>query len=748
VDKFLIFTIVGLSTAAIYAVIASGLVLTYTTTGVFNFAHGAAGMLAAFAYWQLRVKWGWPAPLAIAFVLLVLAPGFGLLLERVIMRGLEGTSEATKLVVSISLLVAMIGVAQWVWPPGVSRTVKPFFGPDKISLGPTVITYHQLITIGVAIAVAIGLRLLLYRTRIGVAMRAVRDDRSLAQLNGARTALVARTSWAVGTSLAALGGILIVSSAGLSATALSLLIVNAYAAAVFGRLRSIPMTFVGAIVLGLMEGYLIGYLPQNQYLPGLRLAAPVILLFIVLLIIPNPRLRSHVRTREYFPAPTRKGAIMFTVFTLAFGAVLATTLSRSDLTTYAKMFSIGIVALSLVPLVGFAGQISLCQLSFAGIGAVMMAHYGADGSPMGVLVAVVVCALIGALVALPALRLSGIYMALATAAFAVFLDRWVFNLPNFSIGPLDVKMFGSGSVPVKPLNLFGVSMGDARSQMVIAVVVFVAVAVLIMAIRSSRFGRRLLAVRDSEAACATFGLDLLGTRLAVFMLSAAIAGLGGAIYGTQLSAVTPNNFDFFTGLPIFMMVVVGGAGFVGGALFAGIGLYGFLPALTAIWAGLAKIQTVTPGLIGISLGKQPSGAAPQFSIGMAELRDDSPVLGGMLVGLAIAWGLRLAGVYEGWGMVAVMAVVAVGALALARRRADEAMGSALVAGTVAVAEVPLEWVGITVPWTAERLAEIDHHLCLQEFSLGTGAGAGSSVVFPTPAAGNGSPDREVARATP
>ncbi len=131
---------------------------------------------------------------------------------------------------------------------------------------------------------------------------------------------------------------------------------------------------------------------------------------------------------------------MFVVFTLAFGAVLATTLSRSDLTTYAKIFSIGIVALSLVPLVGFAGQISLCQLSFAGIGAVCMAHYGAGGSPMGVLVAVVVCALVGALVALPALRLSGIYMALATAAFAVFLDRWVFNLPDFSVGPIDVQL--------------------------------------------------------------------------------------------------------------------------------------------------------------------------------------------------------------------------------------------------------------------------------------------------------------------
>src|SRR5215468_1675612 len=100
-------------------------------------------MLAAFAYWQLRVKWGWPTWLAVAMVLLVLAPAFGLLLERVIMRGLEGTSEATKLVVSISLLVAMIGLAQWVWPPGVSRIVKAFFGPDKITAGPVDITYHQ-----------------------------------------------------------------------------------------------------------------------------------------------------------------------------------------------------------------------------------------------------------------------------------------------------------------------------------------------------------------------------------------------------------------------------------------------------------------------------------------------------------------------------------------------------------------------------------------------------------------------------
>ena len=79
-DKFLTFTIVGLSLAAIYAVIASGLVLTYTTTGIFNFAHGAAGMLAAFLYWQLRFEWNWPVPLALIVILGIAAPLFGVLL--------------------------------------------------------------------------------------------------------------------------------------------------------------------------------------------------------------------------------------------------------------------------------------------------------------------------------------------------------------------------------------------------------------------------------------------------------------------------------------------------------------------------------------------------------------------------------------------------------------------------------------------------------------------------------------------
>lgn len=119
------------------------------------------------------------------------------------------------------------------------------------------------------------------------------------------------------------------------------------------------------------------------------------------------------------------------------------------------MFSLGIVALSLVPLVGFAGQISLAQLTFGGIGAIAVAHHGGGGSPLGLVLAMVFAAAVGALIALPVMRLSGIYLALATAAFGVAMDRWIFNLPDFDLGPIHVSLFNVNSTSIDALSLFG-----------------------------------------------------------------------------------------------------------------------------------------------------------------------------------------------------------------------------------------------------------------------------------------------------
>lgn len=715
-DKFLTFTIVGLTVASIYAIFASGLVLTYTTTGIFNFAHGAAGMLFAFTYWQLRFDWGWPAPLALAVILLVLAPLFGVLLEVVIMRGLQNTTDAVKLVVSISLLLFLIGFAQLLWPPGISRPMQTFFSQSKpIDLGPTTITVHQAITIGIAIFVAIGLRLLLTRTRIGIAMRAAVDDRPLSTLNGARPHRVSMLAWAIGTSLAALGGILIAPGIALDAPSLSLLIVSAYAAAIFGRLRSLPLTFLGAVVVGLTEGYLSGYLPQNQYLPGLRIAAPAIILFIVLLALPNPRLRGKMtRSREFFPMPTIRGGIGFAVAIVALGIVMATTLSTPDQLTYGKLFSIGIVALSLVPLVGFAGQISLCQLSFAGIGAVVMAHLGASGDPLALLWAVLIAAAVGAVIALPALRLSGIYLALGTAAFAVVLDRWIWNLPKFSVfGWFDVNLFAQGSVSVTPLEVLGTKFDQADSQIILSSVVFALVALLVIFIRRGRLGRRLLAMKDSEAACATLGLNLLGTKLLVFSLSAGIAGLGGALYAMQLTSIQPGNFDLVSSLQVFALSVVGGIGAVGGALFGAMSLYVFLPLLVALQPDLVRWVALLPGVTGIGLGRNPNGAVHDIREGFLPLLQSPPALGGMVVALVGLYVLRVTDVITNWPYVVLSIAAPLVATGVAGLLKPKAVLEA--AGDVEdLVDVPLEWRGIDRPWTEDDLVELNRAVGLEE----------------------------------
>src|SRR3546814_636433 len=224
-------TILGLSTAAIFALAASGLVLTYTTTGVFNFAHGAIGMLGAFTYWQLHVGWGWPIPLALAGVLFVAAPALGLLIERAVMRGLHDVPEAVRIVVTVSLLVALLGLGMWLWSPQSVHRVPLLFPGENVRLFDVNVTWHQVTAFVVALVVAAALRLLLYRTRIGLDMRATVDNRDLAALHGARPHRAAALAWAIGCSLAALAGILIGPLSGqLSHTNLTLLIVNAYAA--------------------------------------------------------------------------------------------------------------------------------------------------------------------------------------------------------------------------------------------------------------------------------------------------------------------------------------------------------------------------------------------------------------------------------------------------------------------------------------------------------------------------------------
>jgi branched-chain amino acid transport system permease protein len=690
--QFLAFGIVGLSTAAIYAIIGSGLVLTYTTTGVFNFAHGAAGMLAAFTYWQLTIGWGWPVPAALAVVLLVGAPCLGLLVERVVMRPVQGQGEVVGLVMTVALLSAFIAAARWIWDPNVPRSLPAFFAnAAPLHIGSATITWHQAITMIVAVAVAAALRVLLYRTRTGAEMRATVDDRALAGLTGADPARANQVAWILGTQLAAVGGILIAPAVALDATQLSLLIVSAYTAAVFGRLRSLPLTFAGAVVVGCMESYLTGYLPQNAYLSGLRLAAPALLLFAALLVFPHGRLRGRNRRLRPVPVPTLRGTAVFAAAIVAFGVVLASVLSTSDLITYGGIFSLGVVALSYVPLTGYAGQISLCQLSMAGIGAVVWAHLGAHGQWWALAAAVVVSAVAGALIALPALRLSGIYLALGTAAFAVVLDQWIFTLPAFDVLGVHISLFDQGSVNVAGPRLFGLQLSSEPELMVLAAACLALASLGVAALRRGRFGRRLIALQDSEAAYATLGGNLLVAKVAVFALAAGIAGLGGALYAMQQQSVTAGQFNLVTGLPIFLVAVIGGLAFVGDGLFTGTVLVGPLNALAAVAPWSQNLAAILPGLAAIGLGRNPDGIVARLRRDWEPVARDRIILAALLAGLTVAWLLRLSQAINGWvfaGSALAMAV-ALRSYAAARQATPEEP------------EIPVEWWGVRRPWQPE-----------------------------------------------
>jgi branched-chain amino acid transport system permease protein len=613
VDEFIRLTIFGLVAAAIYFVAASGLVLTYTTSGIFNFAHGAIGMVAAFVYWELRFNPDGPVlptPLALFLVLGVFAPLFGVLVERVLIRNLQGASLATTLVVTVGMLAALIGLAQTFWPPE-SRVVRGFFEPDDVKILGVNVTWHRIITVLIAVGVAVGLRVLLYRTRIGVAMRAVVDNRTLAGLNGAQAHRVSALSWAIGSSLAALGGILLAPALGLEIIALTLLVVNAYAAAMVGRLRSLPLTVVGALILGLLVQYVPNYLPKvfaddtlPDWLTGINNSLPILMLFVVLLVLPEERLGGwQARAARRIRVPSLAQSLLGGAALVGAAVVVSGFLSDRNLGRVGQGLALGVIVLSLVPLTGYAGQISLAQMTLAGVGAFVMAKVAAEGSPIGLLAATLIAGAVGGIIALPALRLRGLYLALSTLAIAVLADNMFFP---------QRRVFFTGSLEIARLDLGFVDFDSDRSYFVLLAVAYALVAVFVLTLRRGQFGRRLLAMKDSPAACATLGLNLTRTKFTVFAVSAALAGLGGALYGGLRVSVSGDDFEMVQGLPILLLAVLGGIATASGALVGGL-FFALITIISQEYESFDWLVLVAPGLVGLTLGRNPDGVVPDLA---------------------------------------------------------------------------------------------------------------------------------------
>ncbi len=330
--EFLSFLIAGIVFGAIYAVSASGLVVTYNTTGIFNFAHGAMGMVLAYLFWQLWQGWGLPELVSLVLVAL---------------RGGARCSGLSSNGSSCDLCTGRPPVSGWpspsaccscssplagaVWNPTTNTYDTPeLLSGNPISVAGITLSWEQLITVGVAIAVAIFLRVFFRRTRTGVAMRAVVDDPGLASLSGAPSGRISAYAWMIGVMFAGLGGILLAPSVqGMNIQTLTQLVIYGYAAAVVGRLRSLPMTFLGAMILGVANSMAIGYAPQGVR-NDVDAALPMAMLFLALLLIPEVRLAIGrvVRVRPPRVASARMtlvGAVAIVVLVIGLGSMLSGT---------------------------------------------------------------------------------------------------------------------------------------------------------------------------------------------------------------------------------------------------------------------------------------------------------------------------------------------------------------------------------------------------------------------------------------
>jgi branched-chain amino acid transport system permease protein len=620
VSDLIKYVILGIPYGCVFALVATGLVLTYKTSGVFNLAFGAQAFLSAAVYFVVRVRHGWPMVPAFVLAVLVVAPLVGLIFDRFLFRHLRSAPEAARLVTSLGLLVAVPQLVL-IWLGGADTVGVVGIWSDDNALyhfGQYTIDGRQAAILLSTAVVVVALIAMFRWSPIGLQMRAVVESPRMTQLAGINADRVSAVSWMISSVFAGLAGVLLAPLLGgrLDPNRFTFLLVAAIAAAVFGRLSSIPLTVLGGILLGVVQGLLAGYLPPASLLAqNLRPALPFLVLFLLLIFLPGLRrgraLADPLAGVDPPPpslAASERSALL-TNLTRVLGvivvlAVLVLALTQFDeywLGLFTRGLIYSTIFLSITVFTGMAGQISLCQAAFAGVGGFGTAQL-VSAYNLPVLTAVVIGALlaavVGALLAIPVLRLAGIYLSLATLAFGLMFEGVVIPLGWVSGG---VRLPDVPRPQIGPINF-----ANDRAYLVLCLVVLAIVGGLVILVRRGTTGRYLDALRGSEVASESIGINPARAKIVALALSAGIAGLGGGLLASYSGQARPLDYSFFFSLFWIAIVVSLGARTVEGAINAGMALVLF-PEVLKFFGFSPTWQFVFFGLGAITYARHPEG---------------------------------------------------------------------------------------------------------------------------------------------
>ncbi|WP_233414858.1 ATP-binding cassette domain-containing protein [Streptomyces sp. N35] len=622
------FVLSGLVSGALYALLATGLVLSYSASGLFNFAHGATAYLCALGFYELHSGFGWPAIPTAVLIVFVIAPGLGWALDRLMFRKLARVGETAQIVATIGLLVALPALGLWVVEllEDAGASVKPAenqFGLPGVGPSPATswqlmdgvgIDSDQLITWVTTAVVAVGLWILMRHTPLGLKLRASVDNRSLVELRGISADRLSSLAWMLSSGLAGLAGVLATPLLGLSSHDFTLFLFVSATAAVLGRFMSVPLAFAGGLALGVLQNLVAGYASFADDITGFRTAVPFLILFAGLLIMTRRQRTAGTAAVDAPPidylagkswvrkwGPWTAGAVL-----LALAFYTVTTPFWSGI--LAQGLAISLVFISFTVVTGLGAMVSLAQATFVTGAAMVAGLLMSHGWPFigAAVVGTCVAAVLGALVALPALRLGGRSLALATLALAFLADQVLFQMGWLRNGDTGWEI---------PRPVFGpVDLTDDRAMGVAMVVLVVAAVAAVSALRNSPSGRAMLAVRSAPAAAMASGVSVIRTKLMLFTLSAGLAGFGGVMYASFQTRITATDFTAMTGLIWLAVVVAAGVRRPQFAVVAGL-VFAIMPPLISDYVTESThLPVILFGLAGLALANDPDGYAAAASV--------------------------------------------------------------------------------------------------------------------------------------
>ena len=567
----------GLIVGGLTALIAFGLALVYRSNRIINFAQGDLGGVPA-SFGVLMIL-AWQVPYAVAFpIALVAGVLLGAFVEFVFIRRFFKAPRLILTVVTIGVSQILAAVTT-ILPRafGLDRPVQSFPTPFSFnfSIGTVVIQGNEVVAMALVPLVIAALIAFFRFTDIGIAVRASAESADRAALLGVPVKRIQTIVWVVATTLATVAIFLRAGILGLPIGGVlgPTILVRALAAAVIGRMERLPTIFVASLALGVLETTIL-YAKQRAFLVD-----PILFLVVlVALLLQRRRQGSRAEddqtstwqaTREVRPIPRELarlpevlwGGRALTWAVAAFLVALPALLNEGQVNLAAVVIVFAMVGLSLVVLTGWAGQVSLGQVAFVGIGAAVGGYvtsvWGWDLS-----IAFVLAGLAGAVAAmvigLPALRIQGLFLAVVTLAFALATSSYLLNSEFIHWLPKE---------RIERTPLFGRIAVDTEVRYYYLSVACLALTIAaVRGLRRSRAGRVLIGIRENQRAAQAFGVNATAAKLMAFGIAGFIAAFAGALFVHHQQGLGSSAYTVDVSRRAFIMVVIGGLGSVPGAL--------------------------------------------------------------------------------------------------------------------------------------------------------------------------------------